>query len=73
LTATNRSKFSSTNIRTASERDSIARSRLAIPRLRSLCVASGCCAERNTLASNALDERDVAVRVWMSRSFELGC
>lgn len=60
LTATNRSKLSSTRIRTASERDSIDCSRWAMPWRRSWYDASGCWTERNAFGSNVLDASDVA-------------
>ena len=64
LTATNRSKFSSTRTRIASERESIAERRCALPARRSWYVASGCTAERKALGSKDFDEINMEASVY---------
>lgn len=63
LTATKRSKFSSTNIRMASERASIEDSRWEMPAARSWYVALGCTADKNALGSNDFDVMRIAASI----------
>lgn len=56
LTATNRSKLSSTRTRTASERASMDDWRWLMPAARSWYVAFGCTADRKALGSNDLED-----------------
>lgn len=72
FTATNLSKFSSTSIRIASERESRTLRRWDVPEAKSWYVAFGCTAERKAVGSNDFEDIRMAASKYYSALGEIG-